>query len=42
MLNWDKAQHKGSRLLKELDKDDLYDQLDTVLCYLTGGHWYFQ
>ena len=34
MLNWDKAQHKGSRLLKELDKDDLYDQLDTVLSYL--------
>jgi hypothetical protein len=42
MLNWDKAQHKGSGLLKELDKDDLYDQLDTVLSYLKGGHWYFQ
>ena len=34
MVNWAKAEHKPGRFLRELDADDLYDQLDTIGAYL--------
>jgi hypothetical protein len=34
MVNWLKAQHKSGRFLKELDSDELYDQLNAIGSYL--------
>ena len=34
MANWGRAEHKTSGFLKELDRDDLYAQLDTIRTYL--------
>lgn len=33
-MNWGKTEHKASRFLKELDADDLNEQLDAVRSYL--------
>jgi hypothetical protein len=33
-LNWTKVQHKSGRFLKELDSDELYDQLNAIGSYL--------
>jgi hypothetical protein len=30
MVSWSKAERKASGFIKELDMDDLYDQLDTM------------
>ena len=34
-MDWRKAENKATRFLKELDADDLNDQLDAVRAYLT-------
>jgi hypothetical protein len=34
IMAWGKAEHKAGRFLKELDADDVYDQLDTMRDYL--------
>lgn len=33
-MNWGKAENKASKFLKELDAEDLHDQLDAVRSYL--------
>jgi hypothetical protein len=35
MINWTKVEPKSGRFLKELDADDLYDQLNTIGRYLS-------
>jgi hypothetical protein len=34
MVSWSKAERKAGGFIKELDTDDLYDQLDNVRTYL--------
>jgi len=34
MTSWGRTEQKASRLLKELDADDLHDQLDAMRAYL--------
>jgi ElaB/YqjD/DUF883 family membrane-anchored ribosome-binding protein len=34
MVNWAKAQRESGKLLKEIDADDIYDQLATIAAYL--------
>jgi hypothetical protein len=34
-LDWTRAQHRSGRFLKELDSDELYDQLNAIGAYLT-------
>lgn len=34
MMSWGKAERKAGRFLKQLDADDLYDQLDNMAAYL--------
>ena len=34
MVNWAEAQRKSGRILKDLDPEDLYDQLDAIGGYL--------
>ena len=34
MVSWSKAERKAGGFIKELDTDDLYDQLDTMRAYL--------
>jgi hypothetical protein len=34
MVSWGKAEHKATGFIKELNTDDLYDQLDTMRSFL--------
>ena len=34
MTSWGRAEHKAGKFLKELDADDLHDQLDSMRAYL--------
>ena len=34
MTGWGRAEHKAGKFLKELDADDLQDQLDSMRAYL--------
>ena len=34
MVNWKKAEHEPGRFLKELNVDEIYDQLDSIRGYL--------
>jgi hypothetical protein len=34
MVSWSRAERKAGEFIKELDTDDLYDQLDNMRTYL--------
>ena len=36
MVSWSKVERKAGGFIKELDTDDLYDQLDNMRTYLTS------
>ena len=35
MMNWGRAERKATRFVKDLDVDDVYDQLDSLRSYVS-------